>query len=700
MEGSEPSGDKKFNEVDDIRTSVSRLLQKTLLTDVEFRAVVGTSAKVFPAHKLILACRSPILADRFYKEKDTSVIFESDVGPLGIEQMIRYIYLDDIDSYSAFALKQGLEASLKYSIKSLENLCISCLMNVEITGDNVYEVLDAADRVKHYGIRQRCLNILMNDTETVLNSSALRHASLNTLVHIFELPELNIESEVRLLEAAIAWLQHNRNSSSRAKLLSCIDIMSLDVDELLALIEKFPNFFTDSEILSILSNIRHFESRDLPAFCVTHKTKRKFLKAKCKPNVISNLGVSNSATQTSDFIMLDKSTGISPDEAYFFPVQKTASVQTSLHATLEKSTETSEEEIYKFHSTESLTTGTQTTVVSTLDGYSQISKSEAFLFNREQTVDKEVQTTSTATSNRSIQTPDLVLRLNQNTQTRKNDYDIFMSSNTYDTEVQRTLVTAKQESSPALDVGIYNFYRTGNENKPTSWPSLSEKRHANTKPKAPRNVRDERIRINFEDQSRDVLLSSKQNSRKINDMVSPSSKEDISDKSSSEFISVNRIKIDLIGEPTNKEDLKIKFTVYDGTEIQELITYYTLLKESSTFFAQLFDDGHYSLKLLRLKLDDLSFKGLSYMIRFLEQRRITIRQLGDFHEIWKVACRFGMQELQKYCENRLENVPITPDTVSELMFTTSNMGLSYLHMKCKKIGNALKSEANLLKRLG
>ncbi|KFM68567.1 BTB/POZ domain-containing protein 3, partial [Stegodyphus mimosarum] len=685
MERNDLPGDKTFNAADDLKTSLSRLLQKTLLTDVEFRVVVGTSAKVFPAHKLILACRSPILADRFYKEKDTSVIFEYDVGPLGIEQMIRYIYLDNIDSYSAFALKQGLEASLKYSIKSLENLCISYLMNLEVTGDNVYEVLDAANRVKHNGILQRCLEILKSDTETVLNSFALRHASLNTLVLIFQLRELNIESEVRLLEAAIMWYQHNRSSSSRDKLLSCIDIMALDVDEFLALIEKFPTFFTDSEIVSILSNIRHFGSRDLPAFCVTHNTKRKFLKPKCKTNVISNLGVSNSSTQTSVFKMLDKSTEISPSETHFFPDQKTASVQTSFHETLEKSTEISEEEVYMFRSTKSMTTGTQTTVVSTLDGTSQISKSEAFLFNRKQTVDREIQTTCTGPPNRSIQTSDPILRRNQNTKISKNNSDIFMSSKTYDTEVQRTFAAGNQESSPFLDVDPYYFFKNENENTHTSWPSLSEKGHADAEWKAFRNARDERNRINFEDEPRDVLPFSKQNSRKINDMVSTSRKEVTSDKTSSDFDPVNRIRIDLIGEPRNKEELKIKFTVYDGTEIQELITYYTLLEESSTFFAHLFDDGHYSMKLKSLKLDDVSFKGLSYMIRFLEQRRITVKQLGDFPEIWKVARTFRMYEMQKYCENRLENVPITLHTVNEVMSAASIMGLTDLHEKCRNV---------------
>ncbi|XP_035224784.1 uncharacterized protein LOC118197387 isoform X1 [Stegodyphus dumicola] len=256
--------------------------------------------------------------------------------------------------------------------------------------------------------------------------------------------------------------------------------------------------------------------------------------------------------------MLDKGTGISPDEAYFFPVQKTASVQTALHATLEKNMEISEEEVYVFHSTESLTTGTQTTVVSTLDGCSQVSKSEAVLFNRKETVNKEFQTTSTTTPNRSFQTSDRILRLNQNTQMRKTDFEMFMSSKTHDTEVQRTFFAANQESSPALDVGqllSYNFDKTENENTPTSWPSLPGKSHANAEWKAPKNVRDERIRINFEDKSRDVLPPSKETSRKINDMVSISSKEDISDKMSSEFGPVNRIRIDLIGEPSKKEEL-------------------------------------------------------------------------------------------------------------------------------------------------
>ncbi|XP_035224786.1 BTB/POZ domain-containing protein At1g55760-like isoform X2 [Stegodyphus dumicola] len=213
MKRSEPSGDQKFDEVDDIRTSVSRLLQRTLLTDVEFHVFVGTSERVFPAHKLILACRSPILADKFYKEKATYVIFESDVGPLGIEQMIRYINSDELVSCSVSDLKQTLKVATKFGIKSLQNLCVSRFTDLDINADNVFEVLEAADFVRHEEVRQKCMKVLINYTEAALNSSAFKDASLATVLCMFRLTELNIYSESCLLEAAISWLKHNPTCS-------------------------------------------------------------------------------------------------------------------------------------------------------------------------------------------------------------------------------------------------------------------------------------------------------------------------------------------------------------------------------------------------------------------------------------------------------------------------------------------------------
>ncbi|KFM68568.1 BTB/POZ domain-containing protein 3, partial [Stegodyphus mimosarum] len=274
------AGEKQLDDVDDIKTSIRRLLLKRLFTDVEFRVEGGQFLKSIYAHKTLLACRSPVLADIFYEGPDTSFLTVSDVEASGVEQMISYIYFDEFVTSSVPDLKQTLKVATKFGIKSLQNLCVSTFADLNVNADNVFEVLEAADFIRDEGIRQKCLKLLTNDTEAALNSSAFKNASLVTVLCIFRLPELSVYSEASLLEAAIVWLKHNPNCSSKDEVLSCIGITTLSTEEFLEIVEKFPKFFSDSEIVKILLNIRHFGSRDLPTFCVTHSVKRKHLKHK------------------------------------------------------------------------------------------------------------------------------------------------------------------------------------------------------------------------------------------------------------------------------------------------------------------------------------------------------------------------------------------------------------------------------------
>lgn len=161
------------------------LLNSAKLSDVTI--VVGD--KKFPAHKAILASRSPVFSAMFEHEmleNKKNVVEISDVHPEIMAEVLRFIYADKVNNIKETAADLLVVAD-KYQLESLRLMCEEILVE-KLNIDNVAEMLKIVDR---YASCRRLRDSVMK----FLTANGRKVASLQNCDKIFEAlsPALVIE---------------------------------------------------------------------------------------------------------------------------------------------------------------------------------------------------------------------------------------------------------------------------------------------------------------------------------------------------------------------------------------------------------------------------------------------------------------------------------------------------------------------------
>ncbi|KAF8714037.1 hypothetical protein HU200_028030 [Digitaria exilis] len=178
-----------------LAADLGRLLETKQGSDVDFE-VCG---KVFPAHKLVLAARSPVLMADFFgpaKEKDTSYVRIHDMHPDAFEALLHYAYTDTLPpatvttttsspegspspAAAAVVLTQDLlVAADKYKLKDLKSVTENELCKHNVGVSTVLPMLELAE---HHGcskLKRKCLEFVVsgrNTTRAVMASDDLEH---------------------------------------------------------------------------------------------------------------------------------------------------------------------------------------------------------------------------------------------------------------------------------------------------------------------------------------------------------------------------------------------------------------------------------------------------------------------------------------------------------------------------------------------
>ncbi|XP_057324126.1 speckle-type POZ protein-like [Microplitis mediator] len=103
--------------------------------------------KEFQAHKIILSARSPVLAAMFAHdmvEKKSNQVSIPDITPETFENLLHYIYTDEVTDLDAVA-GDLLEAADKYQLPSLKEKCEESLSR-SLNCENAGEIMVLADR--------------------------------------------------------------------------------------------------------------------------------------------------------------------------------------------------------------------------------------------------------------------------------------------------------------------------------------------------------------------------------------------------------------------------------------------------------------------------------------------------------------------------------------------------------------------------
>ena len=130
----------------------------------------------FPAHTVILAARSPVFERMFahdMRESSTSEVSITDIEPPTLQEMLLYIYTDELTSVDH---KKLLYAADKYQLARLKVLCeneLSRSISVETVAEClVFAYLHQADQLK-----DKCVSYIIRNRSAVMKTPGWREVA-------------------------------------------------------------------------------------------------------------------------------------------------------------------------------------------------------------------------------------------------------------------------------------------------------------------------------------------------------------------------------------------------------------------------------------------------------------------------------------------------------------------------------------------
>ncbi|XP_065205310.1 speckle-type POZ protein B-like isoform X20 [Planococcus citri] len=153
----------------DLSENFASLFENQELTDV----ILSVNGKEYPAHKAVLAARSPVFCAMFKhstKESELNRVDIEDINEAVVEGMLKYIYTgkcDDLDE-----LAEGLLAAAdKYDLGRLKIMCAKKLIN-GLSVENAANVLILADMHHHEDLKREATIFIAANFPQVLNTAA------------------------------------------------------------------------------------------------------------------------------------------------------------------------------------------------------------------------------------------------------------------------------------------------------------------------------------------------------------------------------------------------------------------------------------------------------------------------------------------------------------------------------------------------
>ena len=159
---------------------------------------------VIPAHKFLLAVRSPVFFAMFCGEmaEKSDTIDLPDCEYDGVLEMLRYLYSEEVELNDGNVL-HVLYLAKKYVLPSLADECIVFLLR-QLTVANVLCVLSHAKQYEDKPLVDRCWEMIDRETEAVVKSEEFVTIDKSLLETIVKRDTLTI-SELQLFKAVDQW---------------------------------------------------------------------------------------------------------------------------------------------------------------------------------------------------------------------------------------------------------------------------------------------------------------------------------------------------------------------------------------------------------------------------------------------------------------------------------------------------------------
>ncbi|PZC72793.1 hypothetical protein B5X24_HaOG210577 [Helicoverpa armigera] len=191
------------------------LLKSGQWSDCTFLVGAEPDQVIIAGHKLLLAMASPVFEAMFYggmaERNDPIPIL--DVQPEAFRALLEYIYTDNINISSFDKACELCYGAKKYMLPHLVKECTRYLWS-DLYPRNACRAYEFARLFEENVLMEKCIQIISTNTKEVLNDSSFEDVELNTVITVFSLDHLNVDSELDLFEAAVRYskAQDKRNS--------------------------------------------------------------------------------------------------------------------------------------------------------------------------------------------------------------------------------------------------------------------------------------------------------------------------------------------------------------------------------------------------------------------------------------------------------------------------------------------------------
>ncbi|XP_065203939.1 speckle-type POZ protein B-like [Planococcus citri] len=149
--------------------NIASLFENQTLTDV----ILSVNGKEYPAHKTILAARSPVFCAMFThstKENELNRVDIEDINDAVMDAMLKYIYTGKCDDSNELA--EGLLAAAdKYDLCGLKIMCAKKLIR-GLSVENATNVLILADMHHYEDLKRQVIKFIVANCSEVLNTGA------------------------------------------------------------------------------------------------------------------------------------------------------------------------------------------------------------------------------------------------------------------------------------------------------------------------------------------------------------------------------------------------------------------------------------------------------------------------------------------------------------------------------------------------
>lgn len=135
---------------------------QTILNSGDLSDVVLSNGTIkIPAHKVILAARSPVFAKMFQhpmKENQENFVMISDIPDDVLKELVSFMYTGTVTIKDSKLARNLYITADKYSVMGLKKLCSEVLQ--KMTPDNVLDMLAMADLLEDATLKQAALDFI------------------------------------------------------------------------------------------------------------------------------------------------------------------------------------------------------------------------------------------------------------------------------------------------------------------------------------------------------------------------------------------------------------------------------------------------------------------------------------------------------------------------------------------------------------